>query len=135
MQNLSIVSYAHVIVLVPLTTVPVSGNHLGAIEWGHIANAVKRHPYLEDLADFKWSPSVLAPSSSDIILADENLGEIGAVVLGPLLERRFSTLTLLQLRYSISGLTGVQISPSNTRHTHTLWHVHKQAHMQPSACT
>ena len=97
---MSIVSYAHVIVLVPLTTVPVSGNHLGAIEWGQIANAVKRHPYLEDLADFKWAPSVLEPSSSDIILVDENLGEIGAVVLGPLLERRFSTLTLLQLRYS-----------------------------------
>jgi hypothetical protein len=82
----------------PLTKVPVSSNQLGATEWGLIANAVKRHPYLEDLADFGWSSSVLEPSLSDIILKNENLGEIGAVVLGHLLDRRFSTLTQLHLR-------------------------------------
>ncbi len=80
----------------------VSVNQLGATEWGLIANAVKGHPNLQDLADFRWSPSVLKPCPSDIILVNENLGEAGAVVLRHLLDRstlRISALNNLQLRY------------------------------------
>ncbi len=85
-----------------LTIVFFRGYQLGATEWGLIANAVKDHPNLQDLADFSWSPSVLKPSPSDIILVNENLGEAGAVVLRHLLDRStliISALNNLQLRY------------------------------------
>ena len=76
----------------------VSGDQLGAIEWGYIASAVKGHPNLQDLADFKWSRSVLVPGVTEINLHDSAVGEVGAVVLSHLLQRNAGTIKTLCLR-------------------------------------
>ena len=76
----------------------VSGDQLGAIEWGYIASAVKGHPNLQDLADFKWSRSVLEPGVTEIKLQSMAVGAIGAVVLSHLLQRNVGTTKALHLR-------------------------------------
>lgn len=81
-----------------LNNVHFSGDELGTTEWGHIARAVKCHPKLQDLADFEWSRSVLAPGVTDIDLRNKSLGDVSAVVLGHMLQRSCSTLSTLRLR-------------------------------------
>jgi hypothetical protein len=88
-----------------LTIVFVFSDGLGAAEWGHIAAAVKGHLNLRDLADFEWSRSVLEQDSSEIKLDKTSwgpnqkaLGNVGAVVLGHLLQRSGSSIKTLRLR-------------------------------------
>jgi hypothetical protein len=71
---------------------------LGAAEWGYIAGAVKSHPNLQDLADFEWSRSVLEQDSSEIKLENNSLGNVGAAVLGHLLQRSGNSIKNLCLR-------------------------------------
>ncbi len=82
----------------------VSRDQLGAAEWGQIADAVKGHPNLQELVDFEWSSSVLAPAISEVKMDKKNLGEVGAVVLCYLLQRSNRFLEKFDMRSAAKTL-------------------------------
>jgi hypothetical protein len=75
-----------------------SNNGVDVEQWLRLGPSLAACPRLAEIADFRWSPLVLAEAVSSLDLGKCELGDGGAVALAALLQRKSATLKSLRLQ-------------------------------------